>query len=160
MKKKIISFFKSHPGSAFRSKEVAKKLSIISDHEYSSLKAFLHKLYEEEFLIKSGKRYKLNFKDDKLTSNRLAGVLEINQGGYGFVVLPGKSKSGDNAERGDIFIASRNLSTAFHGDTVEVVLFARQKGKNIEGQIVKVLNRNRSEIVGTLTKSKSFFFIK
>jgi len=35
----------------------------------------------------------------------------------------------------DIFIATRNLGTAFNGDTVEVVLSAKQKGKNIEGRL-------------------------
>ncbi|MFO7445959.1 MAG: ribonuclease R [Ignavibacteriaceae bacterium] len=150
MKKKIIALFKKNPGRAFRSKDVAKKLNITSDHEYSSLKAFLHKLYEEDFLSKSGKRYKLN---NIPSSSRLTGVLEVSQGGFGFVV----SK---NSKSGDIFVASRNIGPAFHGDKVEVALFAKQKGKNLEGQIVKVIERFRSEIVGTLNKSKSFYFIK
>src|SRR5690606_10021873 len=150
MKKKIIAFFKNNPGRAFRSKDVAKRLNIISEHEYSSLKAFLYKLYEEDFLTRIGKRYQLNHVP---VSNTITGKLEINQGGYGFVVIK-------NSKDGDIFISSRNLGPAFHGDTVEVSLFAKQKGKNLEGQIVKVVNRCRSEIVGTLNKSKSFYFIK
>jgi ribonuclease R len=150
MKKKLISFFKHHPGTAFRSKDIAKKLGIAAEHEYSSLKAALYKLYEEDFLTRSGKRYKLN---NIPTTNRVTGVLEINQGGYGFVVVK-------NSKSGDIFIASRNLGPAFHQDTVEVSLFAKQKGKNLEGQIVKVVERYRPEIVGTLQKSKAFYFIK
>ncbi|HVO76053.1 MAG TPA: ribonuclease R, partial [Ignavibacteriaceae bacterium] len=63
-------------------------------------------------------------------------------------------------KRGDIFIASRNLNTAFSGDLVEVSLFAKQKGKNTEGQIVNVLKRRRSEIVGKLSKSSSFYFVR
>jgi ribonuclease R len=59
----------------------------------------------------------------------------------------------------DIFIAERNVGTAFDGDIVEVVLFAKQKGKNLEGQITKVVERKRKEIIGTLQKSKSFYFI-
>jgi ribonuclease R len=51
------------------------------------------------------------------------------------------------------------LGTAFDGDIVEVELFAKQKGKNIEGQIVNVLERKRKEYVGVIKKSKSFFFI-
>ena len=61
---------------------------------------------------------------------------------------------------GDIFIASRNLSTAFSGDTVEVALFAKRKGKNIEGQIVEVISTKRKNIVGTLRKSHVSYFIK
>ena len=35
----------------------------------------------------------------------------------------------------------------------------KQKGKNIEGQIVNVVERKRKEYVGIIKKSKSFFFI-
>ncbi|HSP86662.1 MAG TPA: ribonuclease R, partial [Ignavibacteriaceae bacterium] len=60
----------------------------------------------------------------------------------------------------DIFVAARNLKTAFSGDKVEVTLFAKQKGKNLEGQITQVVKRKREEIVGTLRKSNSFYFVK
>ena len=150
MKKKIVSFFKKNPGRSFKNKDIAKRLQITADYDYAALKATLHKLYEENFLTKNGKRFKLNTIPD---DNRITGRLEINQGGFGFVVPNRK-------EIGDIFIAARNLSTAFSGDTVEVTLFAKQKGKNLEGQIVKIIKRKREEIVGTLKKSNSFYFVK
>ena len=149
MKKKIISFFKKNSGRQFKSKEIARRLDIGTDHEYSSLKAVLHGLTEEGFLSKSGKRYRLA---QVLKSNVIKGELQIINGSYGFVIP-------DNARMNDIFIASRNLGTAFSGDTVEVVLFAKQKGRNIEGQIINVVKRKRSEYIGTLKKSKSFYYI-
>ncbi|MHB1687106.1 MAG: ribonuclease R [Ignavibacteriaceae bacterium] len=150
MKKKIISFFKSNPGRDFKSKEIAKKLDLISNHEYNSLKSVLHDLSEEGFILKSGKNYRLNRLP---SSNTVTGVLQIVNGGYGFVVVK-------DSKMGDVFISSRNIGTAFNRDTVEVSLFANQKGKNIEGQIVNVVKRNKEEIVGTLHKSKSFYFVK
>ncbi len=150
MKKKLISFFKQNPNRLFKSKEVAKRLRIGEGHEYQELKAALHKLYEDDFLTKSGKRYKLR----TLPKNhKISGTLQINQGGFGFVIPEKK-------ETGDIFIAARNLKTAFSGDKVEVILFAKQKGKNLEGQITQILKRKREEIVGTLSKSNSFYFVK
>jgi len=150
MKKKIISFFKRNPGREFKSKEIAKQLNINSDHEYSSLKSVLYDLYQENFLIKNGKKYKLNNLPE---TNRVTGILQIVNGGYGFVALK-------NSRMRDIFIAARNLGNAFNGDTVEAVLFANKKGKNFEGQIVKVIERHKKEIVGTLKKSKSFYFVE
>ena len=85
-------------------------------------------------------------------SNRLIGHFILNDGGYGFVTPK-------NSKTGDIFIAARNISTAFYGDKVEVVLFAKQKGKNLEGQITKVIERKRKEIVGQLKKSRSFYYV-
>jgi ribonuclease R len=149
MKNQIKSLFKENPGRSFKSKEVAKKLKIKDDRIYQLLKNELHKLEAEQFLSRSGKRYKLYTLPD---SNKLIGFFNLNEGGYGFVT-PKNSKSGD------IFIAARNINSAFHGDKVEVVLFAKQKGKNLEGQITKIIERKRKEIVGQLKKSRSFYFV-
>jgi ribonuclease R len=150
MKKQVIKLFEENPGRSFKSKQISKKLNIVDEDEYIQLKTLLHKLYSEEFLIKSGKRYQLNRVPE---SNIISGILQIFPQGYGFVV----SK---NKELGDIFIAARNFGPAFHGDYVEVSLFAKQKGKNLEGQIVRVLKRNKAGLVGELQKMKSFYVVK
>jgi ribonuclease R len=149
MKNQIKSFFKENPGSSFKSKEVAKRLKIKDDQRYQLLKNDLHQLESEQFLSRNGKRYKLYSMPE---SNILVGYFNLNDGGYGFVTPK-------NSKTGDIFIAARNINSAFHGDKVEVVLFAKQKGKNLEGQITKVIERKRKEIVGQLKKSKSFYFV-
>lgn len=150
MKKKIITFFKNNSGSSFKSKEIVKRLKLKSEDEIVSLKHLLYQLYEENYLTRNGKRYKLN---QKPVSGRVAGELQISPGGYGFVIA-------DDKKLGDIFIASRNLSTAFSGDKVEVALFAKSKGKNTEGQIINVISRKRKNIVGTLKKSHVSYFVK
>lgn len=150
MKKKIISFFKKNPGRDFKSKEIAKKLDLTSDYEYEALKSTLYSLFEEGVLLRTGKNYRLNRIP---SSNIVKGELQIVNGGFGFVLVK-------DSKMGDIFVSSRNMGTAFNGDTVEVSLFANQKGKNIEGQIINVVKRNKEEIVGTLHKSKSFYFVK
>ncbi len=150
MKKKIISFFKRNPGKDFKSKEIAKSLNISSDHEYEAMKSALYDLSKEGLITKQGKRYGIN----KLpSSNTLTGILQVVEAGFGFVVIK-------NSTFGDVFISSRNLGNAFNGDTVEVSLFANKRGKNVEGQIINVIKRSREEIVGTLQKSKSFYFVK
>ncbi|HRN26334.1 MAG: ribonuclease R [Ignavibacteriaceae bacterium] len=149
MKKELKAFFNRNQGRGFKSKDIADKLGFNADHEYASLKAVLHKLESESFLIRVGKKYQLNKVQQ---SNRLKGRLEINRNGFGFVNI-------NNEKHGDIFIAARNIGTAFDGDLVEVELFAKQKGKNIEGQIVSIVERKRKEYVGVIKKSKSFFFI-
>lgn len=149
MRKKVERFFKNNSGIAFKNKELAKRLDLKSTEDYALLKKTLHKLLKDEYLFRKGKRFQLNLFPD---SNRLKGRLQIHPDGYGFVVP-------DRKKIDDIFIAARNIGTAFDGDKVEVVLFAKQKGKNLEGQIIKILERRRKEIIGTLQKSKSFFFI-
>ncbi|MGB5288992.1 MAG: ribonuclease R [Ignavibacteriaceae bacterium] len=149
MKNQIKSFFKRNPKSSFKSKEIAKRLKVKDDNSYQLLKVTLHQLESEQFLSRNGKRYKLYTLPD---TNRLIGQFNLNEGGYGFVIPK-------NSKTGDIFIAARNINNAFHGDKVEVVLFAKQKGKNLEGQITKIIERKRKEIIGQLKKSKSFYFV-
>ena len=149
MKNQLKSFFKKNPQSSFKSKEIAKRLKVKDDISYQLLKATLHQLESEQFLSRNGKRYKLYSLPD---TNRMVGYFVLNESGYGFVTPK-------NSKAGDIFIAARNTNNAFHGDKVEVVLFAKQKGKNLEGQITKIIDRKRKEIVGQLKKSKSYYFV-
>lgn len=149
MKKKIISFFKKNSGSSFKSKEIAKKLGYTADHEYQSLKYVLHQLLEEETIFRKGKRFMLNSVPD---SNVVTGTLEVTNAGYGFVILK-------NSKLNDVFISSRNIGTAFHGDTVQVVLFAKKKRKNIEGQIINIVKRKREKFIGTIKKTNSFIIL-
>lgn len=149
MKKKIKSFFKSNPFLKIKTKDLAERLGIYDNFQYAELKHYLHNLTEEGYLEKYGKYYQLN----RYGTEKLIGVLQIiSRGDYGFVVLK-------NQNIKDVFIAGKNLNTAFDGDLVEVKLFQKRKGKNIEGTIVNVIERSRKEITGILQKSNSFYFV-
>lgn len=149
MKKIIKTFFSTNPNVIINAKILGKKLKV-KKKDYEYFKSEMHSLLKEGFLTKSGKRYKLN----SITNKKFVGELQLaNDQHYGFVILKDKNLS-------DVFISEKNLNTAFDGDKVEVALFAQRKGKNKEGQIVKIVERKRKEIVGVLRKSKSFFFVE
>lgn len=149
MKKKIKAFFKKHSSVKIKTKTLAKKIGANAPHSYAELKYVLHSLVDEGFLLKSGKRYFLN----KVTTGKMTGVLSIiKRGAYGFVIIKNKRLN-------DIFIPEKFLGTAFHGDTVEINLFAKQRGKNIEGEVTKIIERNKTSFSGTLSKTKSFYFV-
>ena len=151
MKKKLVSFFKKNPGKALKARELAKQLAITEEHEYQSFKALLHQLLEEDIIVRLGKRFQLKIENAKVIS----GELQMHPRGFGFV-LPKKEGSRD------IFISGRNLGTAFHGDIVEVALFAEQKkkAKNLEGEITNIIKRRITEVVGTFKKSDSLFYVE
>ncbi len=149
MKKAIKSLFKKYPGLKLKSKNIAKRLNVREDHEYHKLKSVLHQLVAEDYLAKSGKRYYLNFSP---TGKIIGQLMLVKDGRYGFVIPK-------NYNMRDIFIPERFLHTAFDGDIVEVILLEHKKGKNLEGQITKVIERKRDEIIGTLHKSNSFYYV-
>jgi ribonuclease R len=147
MKNKVIAFFKKNPGLLIKPKDLAQRLELENDYEYAQLKEILYQLTKENFLLRTGKRYSLN----KKTTEKLTGNLQIiKDRNFGFV----------KTQVGEIFISEKFLETAFDGDTVEVSLFARKKGKNLEGQIIDIIKRKREEVVGTLHKTDAFYFVE
>ena len=90
--------------------------------------------------------------------NRIVGTLSVNKRGFGFVRIDGTDE--------EIFIAPKSMKTALHGDIVEVVPFARpmrkRKAKDddrTEGEIIHIIERTRTTIVGTLQQSARFCFV-
>jgi ribonuclease R len=66
----------------------------------------------------------------------------------------------------DILIPPKFMKTALHGDRVAVVPFAQQvtrhrkeKESRVEGEVVEILERARTAVVGTLTEGRDFFFV-
>ncbi len=90
----------------------------------------------------------------------IAGKLSIHQSGFGFLV---PEKSGE----ADIFVAAENTGTAMNGDRVVVRINrdvpprARKAraGQRTEGRVIRILERARDTIVGTLQRSKNFYYV-
>ena len=83
---------------------------------------------------------------------QFVGKFRANEKGYGFVTLE------DN--NNEVFIAEKNTNSSLNGDTVAVELFKlKENDKNIEGRIIKVLKRDKKEVIGTFQKSRNFGFV-
>src|SRR5881394_4471382 len=96
-------------------------------------------------------RYVLPAEADLVT-----GKLSIHQVGYGFLVpeTPGEP---------DVFIAAEHIGTAMHGDRVVARIspdtpYARIKGRR-EGRVIRILERAHDTIVGTLQRSRNFYYV-
>ena len=59
----------------------------------------------------------------------------------------------------DIYVKSKNLNKALHGDTVEVYVFKRRKGGKTEGEVSKIVARKKIEFVGTIDIHENFAFV-
>jgi ribonuclease R len=84
------------------------------------------------------------------------GRLQMNERGFGFLVPI------DPAEA-DFYIAGEDTATAFHGDLVLARLKeqrgGRQRDSRLRGEVVKVLQRKRRQLVGTLRKTPMFYYV-
>src|SRR5438552_4203521 len=86
----------------------------------------------------------------------VTGKLSIHQVGYGFLV---PETSGEP----DVFIAAENIGNAMHGDRVVVRIsrdapYGRIKGRR-EGRVIRILERAHDTIVGTLQRSRNFYYV-
>lgn len=150
MKKLITQFFEKQPNASIKVKELAKKLNADTEKKYAELKEALHFLASEGFIIRRGKR----FEKVKAETNNLVGTFQLSkEGTFAFVILKKSNLK-------DIFIPEKYFGLAMQGDTVEVKLVAKSRGKNLEGQVIKVIERKFEKIIGTLIKQKNLFFVE
>jgi ribonuclease R len=122
-------------------------------HQEQALQKALRQLEQEGAIIRNkGNRYILAQKADLVP-----GIIRMNRQGKGFL-------EPDDPNLKEIVIPENATSTALHGDTVLVrrdVSRKRDRTAPAEstGAVVRVLKRKRSEIVGTLQRSKQFLFV-
>lgn len=146
---------------------VEKILAMVSDHQYRPMtidemaqvlgvekqdKKLLRNTVEG--LLKEGALLKI--KKEKIVLPERYGVyvgrIDVNKRGFGFV-FRGEGK-------GDIFVPENALKTAMNGDKVQVKLIRENAGtKRAEGEILEVLERKNSKIIGVYEQTKAFGFV-
>jgi ribonuclease R/exosome complex exonuclease DIS3/RRP44 len=80
------------------------------------------------------------------------GTVDLTGKGNAYIVVEGMDD--------DIFIPSNKLNKAFHKDKVEVYIYPRKKSKKLEGEIVKIIERNKTTFVGIVDMQKTFAFVR
>lgn len=59
----------------------------------------------------------------------------------------------------DVFIPTNNLNHALDKDIVKVYVYNRRKGKRPEGEVIEVVERNKTDFVGVIDIQKNFSFV-
>ncbi len=147
IEERVIKFLEEQPYRTFKPKELSRQFKI-KQADYSNFRRMLKRL------IADGKVFK--YKHGRIgmgrKSKQITGRLHVKSQGYGFLVR-------ENIDK-DIFISHLNMGTAFNGDLVRVELFAdSQRGRNVEGRVVEVLERATAQFVGTFQESKYWGFV-
>src|SRR6266550_3897779 len=131
--------------------EIARKLGV-SGRARVALRGTLRDLELAGEIARIRKdRYVLPAEADLVT-----GKLSIHPVGYGFLA---QEKSGEP----DVFIAAENIGTAMHGDRVVARISPEAPSRRIkgrrEGRVIRILERAHDTIVGTLQRSRSFYYV-
>jgi len=59
----------------------------------------------------------------------------------------------------DVFIPTNNLNRALDKDIVKVYIYNRRKGRRPEGEVIEVIERNKTDFVGVIDIQKNFSFV-
>ncbi len=143
----VMGVFTNRPSQTFNYKQLAKRLNIKDVGSRRQIIPILQHLVEKEELVEvyPGK-FKLKSK-----GGFIFGTVDMTQFGYAFIL--------SEAHEDDIFISQNNLNHALNGDYVKVNLYARRKGKRVEGEVVEIIERARKTFVGIVEVSRQWAFL-
>lgn len=132
----VINIFRKRPTQYFNYKQIAKKLTISDLRTKQLLNETLIALCDQGKLEEE-QRGKYKFVP---TKSVITGRVMLIASGSAFVI------SEETEE--DIYIPRKYMNRALNGDTVEVRIWARRKKRSPEGEITKIVKRNKSKFVG------------
>ncbi len=154
-----------HPNKTFNYKQLARALTndfaaFVNEHPELSLKAenldgelkteilfILNEMHDKGEVIEVDYgKFKLKPKHAYMEGN-----IDITSGGAAYIL--------SETDEDDIYIAPRNVKNALHGDRVKIYLYARHKHQKIEGEVVEIIKRAKTEFAGTVQMSGKYAFV-
>ena len=144
MEEKIIELLKNSD-KALSVTEINDGLGFSSVDELKQLLKVLNEMEDSLKLYRTKKNNYLLFTNSHLK----LGTMIANKKGYGFVDIDGDD---------DVFIAPTNMNGAIHGDRV-VVEITSPKGIDLEGRIVKIVDRKFKQMVGEVYFNKNVPYV-
>ncbi|MGB5982545.1 MAG: ribonuclease R [Nonlabens sp.] len=143
----VLNILKQESNKDFNYKQICSKLSINDSSGRNQVIKKLH-LLKSKGKIEEVSRGK--FKIIKAI-DYYTGIIDISSRGTGYVIT--------NELQEDIMIPKRSVGQALNGDEVEVYVYHRRRGQQPEGEITKVVKRNKTEFVGEIQVHEKFAFV-
>lgn len=127
-------------------KQIAAGLAVTDHGQRMLINTILEEL-KEHGTVEEPERGKFRLKSKE---QYIVGVVDMTTSGNAYI----KSEEWED----DVLVPQRKTLNALHGDTVKVRLIPQRRGKQ-EGEIVEVIQRGKTEFVGTVQLSPKFAFL-
>jgi len=143
----IFGILKKERNKAFNYKQIAAKLGVNDASSRNQIIKTLQKLKAKEDIeeVDRGKFKAI------VSTEYYTGILDVSARGSGYVIC--------NDFDDDIYIDSNNINRALNGDEVELYVYKRRKRGKLEGEITRIIKRDRTEYVGIIQIHKSYAFV-
>ncbi len=145
--KLITDVFEKSGNKPLNYKQVAAKLNLHDDESRGLIldilkeetkKGILNEPEKGKFILKQLKTF-------------VSGKVDMTSDGSAYIV------SEDDFEE-DIYVAPRKLRNALNGDIVKVYVYAKNKGRKKDGEVVEILQRAKMDFTGIVNLSDRFAF--
>lgn len=143
----IIAVLNEAPEEGLNYKQICTVLGLKKDIQKAMVVEWLNILKDEDRITEtSGGKCKINNRGKFVT-----GIFERKKRGINQLV---PDEGGE-----PIFVAERNSGHAMNKDKVKILVYAKRKGKELEGEVVEILERSQDTFVGTLQVVKNYAFL-
>ncbi len=150
----VLNLFIANPFGGYNFRQVSGQLGISDKASRELVRMILLELCEAGEIVEAKRgKYKLNPAKVRQPSHRntVEGVVDMKQTGKAYVTAEGVDE--------DIYIAPNNTNRSLNGDRVRVLLFPRRSGKKLEGQVLEIIGRAKTQFVGTVHISGKHAFL-
>ncbi len=144
-KNMICDLMREENYTPMRERDLAVLLQVKSEDREAFKQALNELLAENRIQINRRGRYA------QADEKHVVGKLIAHPKGFGFVEVEGQEE--------DIYIAAEGMNGAFHGDTVEAKILPGIRGRRTQGEIVQILARGTTRLVGTYESSRHYGFV-
>ncbi len=142
----ILKVLSANRNKALNYKQIAAELKITDFGQRQLINVILEELKNNGSVIEP-ERGKFKIKRSEIY---ITGKVDMTSTGSAYIISEDTEK--------DVIVAPKKTLNAMHGDLVKVRVFPQGRGKQ-EGEIVEVIERNKTEFVGTIQVSPKFAFL-
>ena len=142
----ILKVLSANRNKSLNYKQIAAELKVTDFAQRQLINVILEELKKSGSVIEP-ERGKFKIKSVEMY---ITGKVDMTSTGNAYIV------SEDTEE--DVIVSPKKTLNAMHGDIVKVRIFPKGKGKQ-EGEIVEVIERSKTEFVGTIQVSPRFAFL-
>jgi ribonuclease R/exosome complex exonuclease DIS3/RRP44 len=143
----IIDFLSAHPNQDYSIKQLAAALQVRDSSGRNQIIKKLRSLEEQRMVKETGVGV-FKWAQQK---NYLQGQIQVTSKGKAYVQIEGWEE--------EVVIDKRHTNRALDKDTVSVYVYKRKRNGRMEGEVVEVLKRNKTEFVGIYQHADKFGFV-
>jgi ribonuclease R len=145
---KIVKILSQSPNKAFNYKQIGAKLELDDTKSRNQIIKDLKILAASKKIIETEPgKYLVKAE----SQDYYEGTIDMTSRKTAYFICPDFSE--------DVFIPTNNLNRALDKDKVKVYVYNRRKGKRPEGEVIEVVERNKTDFVGVIDIQANFAFV-